>query len=164
MFFETDGSMTDIDGTLERMSQGSRPPAGAQEEWRILASLASALGAPMPFAKASDVFAALTQLWKTPEPIGLNDLLQENPGAQTPQVFSSYARRRTRPAFKLHHSARPEAAGTSKTQSTSTGGLRLLWTTHAQGRITWAHARPSSMPCARVRRSNCIPRTHAALA
>lgn len=129
VFYETDGSMTDIDGSLRKMSLGARAKGKAQEEWRILLALDKALGGKSGVKRASDVFAALSEVWGAKGSIKLDDYRFDAPGFESPQRPSIRPKKEL-PAFKLHHRQRP-ALDASKMPAT--GGLRLLWIQHCQG-------------------------------
>ena len=134
MFYETDGSMTDIDGTLVRMSRGATSPGDAQEDWRILESLCDLLGATKRYRQAGEIFGDLGYAWDAPQPMTLDDLTLESPGQQTPQVHSRVATYRTRPNFKLHACDRNSSSDSpSAGADVGDGGLRLLWIQAAQG-------------------------------
>jgi NADH-quinone oxidoreductase subunit G len=136
-FYETDGSMTDIDGTLVRMAQGVRPAGKAQEDWRIIESLSDLLGTARRYRQAQEVFSDLSRAWNSPMPLKLDDLLLPGPGAQAPQVHRTTIGWKARPDFKLHFgdSADGEAARPTAIDLGRASGdrLRLLWIQHAQG-------------------------------
>ena len=134
LFYETDGTMTDIDGTLQRLTQGRRPPAGAQEEWRAIESIAALLGAGRRYHQAQEIFSDLSRAWNSPRPLRLDDLLLPGPGSFAPQVHRTMIGWKSRPDFKLHFSDRPR--GDSPAQpiaAAGAGDLRLFWIQHAQG-------------------------------
>jgi anaerobic selenocysteine-containing dehydrogenase len=135
VFYETDGTMTDIDGTLQRMAQGARPAGQAQEDWRMLESLADLLGAPRRYRKAQEVFADLTTAWGAPKTVKFDDLLLPGPGPMAPQMHHSAITWKTKPGFKLHHADAAIAAQDDgpALAGAPAGSLRLLWIQHAQG-------------------------------
>ncbi|MEN6626918.1 MAG: 2Fe-2S iron-sulfur cluster-binding protein [Candidatus Sumerlaeia bacterium] len=129
MFMECDGSMTDIDGTLQRMSKGVRAPGRAQEEWRLLELIGMKMGDTMATKRAHEVFAQLARAWGRPE-LTLDAFVLKQPGPEAPQRTHNYFGVTKRPAFKLHSSGRPEM----KTHVASgRSDLRLWWVQHSQG-------------------------------
>ena len=135
MFFENDGSMTDVDGTLERMSKGVRVPGEAYEEWRIIDSIAARCGDPRRYKKAGEIFADLVAAWGAPVRLTLDDLLLPSPGPEAPQRTHQYFGQRTRPAFNLAYGERPQKprpAATVRSRAAAEG-LRLWWLHHSQG-------------------------------
>lgn len=139
VFYETDGSMADIDGTLRRMKRGVQPAGEAQEEWRIIESFSALLGATKVYQRVDDVFMDLCRSWQIPSFMHLNDLLIDNPGSETPQRHHTFAAGKSvlTSNFKLNFAERhpvPSKEMTSKsTFVPSSGMLRLLWTRHASG-------------------------------
>jgi NADH-quinone oxidoreductase subunit G len=136
IFFETDGSMTDVDGTLQRMAQGMRPAGKAQEDWRVIESLSDLLGAPRRYRQAQEIFSDLSRSWHSPMPLRLDDLVLPGPGAQAPQVHRTMIGTRTRPDFKLHFSNGRAAADGAKpiAHAAATGdALPLHWIQHTHG-------------------------------
>jgi NADH-quinone oxidoreductase subunit G len=134
VFYETDGTMTDIDGELQRMTQGARPAGQAQEDWRVLESLADLLGAPRRYRKAQEVFADLTSAWGAPKTVKFDDLLLPGPGTMTPQVHHAAIAWKTKPGFKVHHDDATIAVHDGPALAApAAGSLRLLWIRHAQG-------------------------------
>ncbi len=133
LFYECDGSMTDIDGTLRRMSKGVKPPGGAQEEWRIITALALRLGAKVGHTRAHDIFTELASAWGAP--LILDDLLLEQPGPDSPQRHHQYFGQRSRAPFKLHERQRavPTRRVGNGDESTSDKTPRLWWIQHSQG-------------------------------
>ena len=144
LFYETDGSMTDADGTLQRMQMACRPAGGAQEDWRILASLAELLGAEKKYRKIAEVFADLRARWGAPA-FTLDDLALPGPGPQSPQAPHHYLNYRTRPDYKLNNSAIEDFSNLQSPiaetaldsirnpQSVIRNSLRLLWAHHVWG-------------------------------
>jgi NADH-quinone oxidoreductase chain G len=135
VFYETDGSMTDIDGTLQRMTQGTRPAGKAQEDWRILESLSNLLGAPRHYRQAQELFGDLSKAWNSPRPLKLGDLTLPGPGTQAPQVHRSGIGFKSRPDFKLQFNATAETGKDAGAAIDRSDGkrLRLLWIQHVQG-------------------------------
>jgi anaerobic selenocysteine-containing dehydrogenase len=127
--------MADIDGSLVRMSKGSRIPGNANEEWRIIESLASLMGAPRRCESAGEAFAQLVRAWGTPMPMRLEDLSLPGPGLESPQRTHHYFGRRKRPDFKLAYTNREAGHGLPNPASEPPpdGKLRLLWVMHSQG-------------------------------
>ena len=136
-FCETNGSMTDLDGTLQRMGQACRPAGEAQEDWRIIESLAGLLGAERVHHSADEIFTELQKAWGVTRRFHLDDLNRLGPGAESPQVSHPYLAHKTRPAFKLAPGARPDSDQvrlTSPSDPPPDGGqIALLWIHHAQG-------------------------------
>ncbi len=131
LFYENDGTMTDIDGTLQRMSRGDRPRGDAQEEWRILESIAVLMSAARRHKSAQSIFGDLLKAWNAPTLFRLDDLLLDPPSL-LPQTNHVLLSRRTRPNFKLilaERGAQPPA----QAAPAAGGGLRLLWNMHSQG-------------------------------
>lgn len=56
---EVDGTLLDDRGHVKRLRRAFEPPGHAQPHWKLTCELAGALGTPMPFASAFEVFAAL---------------------------------------------------------------------------------------------------------
>jgi NADH-quinone oxidoreductase subunit G len=134
LFYETDGSMTDIDGTLQRLTQGTRPRGGAQEEWRILQSLSTLMGAGRQYKSAGEVFGDLVCAWNAPAGMKLDDLTLPGPGTLAPQVHATMLSRKTRPDFKLAHDEPVDLDGIDCDDlNPPANGLRLLSIQHAQG-------------------------------
>ncbi len=134
MFMECDGSMIDIDGTLQRMSKGCRAPGQAQEEWRIIELIGLGLGDARRSKRAGEIFAELVQAWGRPE-LTLDALAFESPGSETPQRTHHDFGNLKKPDFKLHDSERPEAASAAAAVEVDSGrtDLRLIWMQHSQG-------------------------------
>ncbi len=132
-FFETNATMTDIDGSLQRMTQGSRPAGETQEEWRVLESLCNMLGAKTQYRDAEQVFKSLQSALGLTKTFRMDDLLPQWPGTETPQVHHLYFNYKTRPVFKLNIGERPELPAADKTPVQAGGDVRLLWIHHAQG-------------------------------
>ena len=58
-FAETDGTITNFQGRVQRLRQAFPPLAGSREGWRVLRDLLHALGAETPWQRAEDVFREL---------------------------------------------------------------------------------------------------------
>ncbi|MCE5230154.1 molybdopterin-dependent oxidoreductase [bacterium] len=134
MFMECDGSMTDIDGTLQRMSKGCRVPGNAQEEWRIIELLGLKLGDTRRSKRAHEIFADLARAWGRPD-VTLDSITLKQPGPEAPQGTHNYFGVIKRPDFKLHSSERPELAIAANSNATSGRSdlLTLWWIQHSQG-------------------------------
>jgi predicted molibdopterin-dependent oxidoreductase YjgC len=52
---EKDGSLTNIEGRLQRIFQAARPAAGTHEDWWILTELSAEMGASLGYASAVEV-------------------------------------------------------------------------------------------------------------
>jgi NADH-quinone oxidoreductase subunit G len=135
VFYETNGSMADIDGTLQRMSQGCRPAGESQEDWRIIESISNMLGSIKHYRDASDVFSDLGKSWNAPTPFRLDDLLLDGPGDQSPTRKVTWSSRRARPDFKLQFNETPSLSfeNVGGQGETSADSPRLLWVRHCQG-------------------------------
>ncbi len=133
VFYQNNGSMTDIDGTLQRMSQGSRPGGKAQEEWRILQSLAAKLGGGRHYRRVEDIFRDLCLAWGAPQAFRLGDLVLEGPSTLTPQENRSVITKRRRPSFKLNFAEQPAGVGEPGDVAHEDEGLKLVWIHHSQG-------------------------------
>jgi len=139
LFFETDGSMTSADGTLNSLGKANTPPGEAREEWRTLVALAAALGAPTRYGSAEEIFSDLVRCWGAPARLRLGDLKLDGPGDESPQrPQPTVIRKRTRPAFKLQYTSAASRVAQSpalvETKADANGaGLRLLWFRGVQG-------------------------------
>ena len=131
LFYESNGSMTDIDGTLRRMGQACRPAGKAQEEWRILDSLAIRLGDQKRYGSAQEIFSDLQRAWDVPRPFRFEDITPDNPGEETPQRHHYFG---TRPLinYKLSWGERPEAHAGVELKRPD-GAMTLVWSMHSQG-------------------------------
>ena len=136
MFFETDGSMTDMDGRILRMKRGNRPAGLADEEWRIIESLRLRLEGGPAHRDIQEVFGEMCLGWGMSEPLRLRDFTWEGPGDETPAWHHVFRTRKRRPAFKLHATARPEPPDPSSIAlqpGSAPHRLRLVWIHHLQG-------------------------------
>jgi len=135
VFYETNSSMADIDGTLQRMSQGCRPAGESQEDWRIIESISSMLGSSKHYRDANEIFADLGRAWGAPAPLRLDDLFLDGPGDQSPTRKVTWSSRRKRPDFKLHYNESPDLSfkGAGRFVGNSSDTSRLLWVRHCQG-------------------------------
>lgn len=59
-FAEKDGTMTNIEHRIQRLNQVLPPPGETRPDWSILEAVASALGRPMGFFSARDIFREMT--------------------------------------------------------------------------------------------------------
>lgn len=130
IFYETEGSLAAADGTLNVLTRGNQPPGDAQEDWRILTSICSALGDPAPYDGVGSIFGEWLICMGPPQKFRMEDL-RLLPPQTLPQNNKAVIRRKTRPNYKLQFSARPNLP--AKPATGSSGKLRLLWTYNIQG-------------------------------
>lgn len=144
VFYETQGSMTSADGSLQSLTQGNSPAGMAQEDWRLILALSERLGVSSSrYAEADHVFRDLLTFLNPPKRFGLMDLRLEGPGAESPQRPQPIIRRKARPNFKVRFSERAAAPAAASAQGTATsagtpvakadGALRLIWHLDVQG-------------------------------
>lgn len=156
LWFETKGTLTSADGTLQMLDQGNQPPGEADEDWRIVTELARRVAEPAggavatPFALASSavaevgvetLFRDFQALLSPPKRFKMMDLRLDGPGDESPQRPQPAIRKKTRPDFKVRFAERPEVppapgAIQSAAQPAKAGEpapLRLLWSYSIQG-------------------------------
>jgi predicted molibdopterin-dependent oxidoreductase YjgC len=61
-FAERQGTWTNLEGRLQLARPAVAPMGEAREDWRILVDLSRAMGKPMPYQSAEDVFAEITRV------------------------------------------------------------------------------------------------------
>jgi len=133
-FFETEGTMASIDGTLQAMSCGFPAPGDAQEDWRLVAELIDRLGGGPRYESAGQVFAELLAFWNPPQRFTIEDLRLPGPGPEAPQRPLSGLRRATRPDFKLQSEERPDLGPVPPVEPPRGDPLRLCWISSIEGR------------------------------
>jgi anaerobic selenocysteine-containing dehydrogenase len=132
-FFETEGSLLSADGSLQALTPGNQPRGDAQEDWRIVLSLAEKVGFQHTSSRARDVFADWLKAAAPDEHFSLEDLRLEGPGAESPQRSASVFRKRSRPSWKYQPRNRAAGSAPSIPRASASEGLRLLWSSSIQG-------------------------------
>jgi formate dehydrogenase alpha subunit len=69
-FAEKEGTFTNTERRVQRVRAATRPPGEAREDWRIVADVAAALGAPMGYGSVDDIMAEISRL--TPSYAGIS--------------------------------------------------------------------------------------------
>lgn len=58
---ETDGTVTNFQGRVQRLREAHPPPGGARHGWRLLANLANGCGSGLTVASAAEAFATVAE-------------------------------------------------------------------------------------------------------
>jgi predicted molibdopterin-dependent oxidoreductase YjgC len=60
-FAETEGTITNLEGRVQRVREATVPPGEARAGWRVLAQLCTRLGVSAPYSSAADVLHEIAQ-------------------------------------------------------------------------------------------------------
>jgi formate dehydrogenase alpha subunit len=81
-FAETEGTVTNLEGRVQRMRPATSPPGEARPGWQVLGELSAALGLPLPYRSAADVLREVASI--VPAYAGVSDrVLDETWGTFT---------------------------------------------------------------------------------
>lgn len=81
-FAEKDGTFSNTERRVQRVRQAIDPVGNAKADWQIICDVASAMGYPMQYASASDIFDEIASL--TPSYAGISYARLEQGGIQWP--------------------------------------------------------------------------------
>jgi len=81
-FAEKDGTFTNTERRVQRVRKAIEPPGEAKADWEILSAVAAAMGYPMSYASAADIFNEMRAL--TPSYAGIGYERLERGGLQWP--------------------------------------------------------------------------------
>ena len=81
-FAEKEGTFTNTERRVQRVRKAVSPPGESREDWWIISALSQALGRPMDYACAEDIFSELSSL--VPSYKGINYQRLEKNGIQWP--------------------------------------------------------------------------------
>jgi predicted molibdopterin-dependent oxidoreductase YjgC len=89
-FAERDGTWTSLERRVQRIRRAVQPPGQAREDWRIVAEVSAALGKPLPYTGAEEIFAEIAD--QVPIYGGLSyQVLEANGGAHWPSARAEEA-------------------------------------------------------------------------
>ena len=81
-FAEKDGTFTNSERRVQRVRKALDPPGDARPDWQIICDVSTAMGYPMSYASASDVFDEMASL--TPSYGGISYERIDGEGLQWP--------------------------------------------------------------------------------
>ncbi len=74
-FAENEGTVTSLDGRVQRIRPIALPPGDARQGWRVLAELAALFGLPNPYRSADDVLGEISG--SVPSYAGVGDAIED---------------------------------------------------------------------------------------
>ncbi len=98
-FAEKEGTMTNIEHRIQKLNAVIPPPGQAMPDWSIFEEVAKALGRPMGFFKAADVFRDMTQTMPYYKGLRPQDL--EGDGRIVPPIAAANSRLRGRNSYSF---------------------------------------------------------------